>query len=156
MSTNAKLWWVIGAAWGLLLLGLGAWSAFSSPPTVRDQSPLASAKETTETVVGQIRATVPTEAFFQDSGYSESTCSLTPVRSGTSAVRTLTVTGLTGMEAATLRSLHGALKGSVLQPGDGIPTGFFYDASNFIVVRGEITEPGKLTVELKTGCRPNE
>jgi hypothetical protein len=55
LSTNkSRLWWIIGGAWALLLLGLGAWSAFNSPATIRDQSTIGSGKATIDRVVGQI------------------------------------------------------------------------------------------------------
>lgn len=78
------------------------------------------------------------------------------MRDGTSAVRTINVTGLNGTEAQTLRTINERFKGSSLQPGDGIPTGFYYDAGDFVLVRGEITDPGTMLVEFKTGCRAND
>jgi hypothetical protein len=158
LSTNkSRFWWILAAAWGLLLLGLGVWSAQNSPPTVREQSDLASGKKTIESVVDQATATITgavPAAKLADGGYQENVCEITPMRDGKTAVRALTVTGANGNEAEVLRALRERWPGASLQPGVGLPDGLFYDAGNFVLVRGKVTEPGTVVLEMLTGCRP--
>ena len=94
MSTNkSRLWWIVGGAWALLLVGLGAWSAFRSPATVRDQSTVASGKATIDRVVGQVSDELSGPWRLDDGGYQENTCSITPMRDGKTATRTVTLSG---------------------------------------------------------------
>lgn len=155
MSTNKKwLWWLVGSAWALLLLGLGVWSAMHSPATVRDQSPISSGKATIDRVVGEVRGDLPDRWRFDDDGYHENPCRITPMRDGAAATRTLTLSGPEGTEAEALTKLAAGFGDVRLRPAEGTPEGFYVDAGNFVAVRAQVNGPGIVVLELKTGCRP--
>lgn len=154
MSTNkSRVWWAVVAAWALLLMGLGAWSAFNSPATVRDQSTVASGKATIDRVVGSISDQLPAPWRLDDGGYQENTCSITPMRDGKTATRTLTLSGPQGAEKEQLQRLANQFD-SRIKTTDR--SAFYFDAGNFVAVRARDNGPGIIVVELKTGCRPSE
>jgi hypothetical protein len=147
------LWTVLVTGWALLLLVLAVWSARNDPPSLRDQTTAASAKATIEEVVGQVTARVPAGATIQDKGYAEKACSLSAARDGVSVARTLIVSGPTGGESAMIEALASALPDAVTRPADGPKEGFFYDAGNYVAVRGKVSGEGIVTVDLNSGCR---
>ncbi|GAB4060322.1 hypothetical protein [Catellatospora paridis] len=147
------LWPALVAAWAVLLVGLAVWSARNDPPSLRDQTTAASAKATIEEIVGQVTARVPAGATIQDKGYAEKACSLSAARDGVSLVRTLTVSGPVGDESGTIVSLAAALPDAVTRPADGPKEGFYFDAGNYVAVRGKVTGEGTVTVDLSSGCR---
>ena len=154
MSTNkSRVWWAVVAAWALLLVGLGAWSSFNSPATVREQSTVASGKDTIDRVVGRVSDELPAPWRLDDGGYRETTCSITPMRDGTSATRTITLTGPEGGEKAELQRLASQFD-SRIKTTDR--SAFYFDAGNFVAVRVRENGPGLIAVELKTGCRPTQ
>jgi hypothetical protein len=156
LSTNkSRLWWLIGGAWALLLLGLGAWSAFNSPATVRDHSTVASGKATIDRVVGQISDKLSEPWRLDDGGYRESTCSFTPTRDGKAATRTVTLSGPEGAEKDELERLAKQFESRVRNTG-AVGSNFYFDAGNFVAVRARDNGSGVIVVELKTGCRPTD
>jgi hypothetical protein len=151
LSTNgSRKWWLIGGTWAVLLIVLGVWSSMRSPATVRDQSPLQTGKSTIDRVVGQVSGSVPEGWLLDDGGYQESSCDITPWRDGVSASRTLTLSGPAGGEADTLSKVASAVGDARLKPGES----FYYDAGNFVSVRGRVTGAGTIGIALSTGCRP--
>ncbi len=154
MSTNkSRVWWIVVGAWALLLVGLGAWSAMRSPATIRDQSTVASGKATIDRVVGRISDQLPAPWRLDDGGYHETTCSITPMRDGKAATRTLTLSGPEGAEKAELQRLATQFD-SRIKTTDR--SAFYFDAGNFVAVRARDNGPGIVVVELKTGCRPTK
>jgi len=154
LSTNkSRLWWLVGGAWALLLLGLGAWSAFNSPASIRDQSTLASGKGTVDRVVGQISDELSEKWRLDDGGYYENTCSITPMRDGKAATRTVTLSGPGGGEEAELGRLAEQFDSRV-KTTDSSVSSVYFDAGNFVAVRARENGSGVIVVELKTGCRP--
>jgi hypothetical protein len=154
LSTNkSRLWWVVGGAWALLLVGLGAWSAFNSPATVRDQSTVTSGKATIDRVVGQISDELSEPWRLDDGGYHENTCTITPMRDGTAATRTVTLSGPEGSEEAELVRLADQFDSRIRSSGTSA-SAVYFDAGNFVAVRARGNGPGVIVVELKTGCRP--
>jgi hypothetical protein len=153
LSTNkSRLWWIVGAAWALLLLGLGAWSAMRSPATVRDQSTVASGKATIDRVVGEISDKLSDPWRIDDGGYQESGCSITPMRDGQAATRTVTLSGPQGSEQAELARLADQFDSRIRSSGTSNASVYF-DAGNFVAVRARGHGPGVIVVEFKTGCR---
>ena len=150
----SRLWWLLIAAWSVLLLGLGVWSAGRSPATVREQRDIVAAKRVTDTVVARLTGGLPAGWHAFDEGYREEVCEVSVVRDGVAATRTVSLSGPTGTESGLISHLASGLDGAVLRPGSGAPQGFFYDAGEFVAVRGRVTAPGAAVVELKTGCRP--
>jgi hypothetical protein len=157
LSTRARRWWIITglAAWALLLLGLGTWSAFRSPPTIRDQSSINDAKRTIDETVGRVSGGLPSGWHVLDDGYDEKRCDLSVLRDGVQGARKLTLSGPSGGESAAIEQIAATLPEASLRPGSGAPQGFFVDAGTFVAVRGKITEPGMIVIDLTTGCRPN-
>ncbi|HEX6681832.1 MAG TPA: hypothetical protein VF062_03515 [Candidatus Limnocylindrales bacterium] len=154
MSTRARVWWVVIVAWGLLLLGLGFWSALRDPATVREMSGIGAAKQVVDQVVGGVSGSVPPDWLFTDRGYREERCELTVARDGVSATRTLTLNGPPESESDALAKVASTVEGARLRPSGRPPESFYADAGTFVAVRGKITGPGSITVELTTGCRP--
>ncbi|WP_162908240.1 hypothetical protein [Allorhizocola rhizosphaerae] len=153
MSTRS-LWWTIAGAWGVLLVILGAWSSFRSPATTREQRDLGQAKATVDQVVGRLSGNVPADWRLFDEGYREEPCEVSLVRDGVLATRGLALSGPVGSESGAISRLASTLDGASLRPGEGSPEGFFADAGEFVAVRGSITAPGSITIQIKTGCRP--
>jgi hypothetical protein len=153
LSTR-KLWWTVAGAWAALLVVLGAWSAFRSPATTREQRDLGQAKTVVDQVVGRLSGTVPADWHFFDDGWKEEPCTVSVVRDGVLATRSLSLSGPVGSEPGTISRLASGLDDAAVRPGEGPPEGFYADAGEFVAVRGRITAPGSITVEIKTGCRP--
>jgi hypothetical protein len=151
LSTNrSRTWWLIGGGWALLLVVLGVWSSFRGVPTIRDQSPIGTGKKTIDRVVGQVGSSVPAGWLMDDSGYQESPCDITPWREGVAASRTLTLSGPSGGEGETLSHVASTLDATRVRTGDS----FYYDAGDFVAVRGRVTGTGTVGIILTTGCRP--
>lgn len=147
------LWPAVVGGWALLLLILGVWSAFNSPATVRDQTTLTSAKTTMDRVVGQVDGRLPDGWKINDQGYEQSTCELSVARDGATVIRTLTASGPSGTEAATLSEIATGLVGSRVRPTPGPAESFFFDAGDYVSVQGKITGSGTMVIELNSGCR---
>jgi hypothetical protein len=151
LSTNgSRKWWLIGGAWALLLVVLGVWSSFYGQPTIRDQSPITAGKNTIDRVVGQVSASLPAGWLLDDSGYQQTPCDLTPWREGVVATRMLTLSGPQGGEPAALSKVASTFDDARVSAGES----FFYDAGDFVSVRGRVTGAGTLGIKLSTGCRP--
>jgi hypothetical protein len=156
LSTNKKhIWWIVGGAWALLLVGLGAWSAFNSPASVRDQSTIASGKATIDRVVGQISDELSGAWRLDDGGYQENTCTITTMRDGKAATRTVTLSGPEGSEEAELTRIADQFDSRLRGSGTSSAS-LYFDAGNFVAVRARDNGPGVIVVELKTGCRPTD
>ncbi|MBV1855411.1 hypothetical protein [Catellatospora tritici] len=148
-----RLWsWLVGA-WAVLLLALAVWSAVHDRPTVQDQTTIASARATVDQTAERLLRQVPPGWVVDDQGYADSTCDLTAARTGTSTVRTITLSGPVGDESRTLTALVAGTPDVSMRPGEGPAESFFFDAGNFVAVRGKITGDGTLALDLSTGCR---
>jgi hypothetical protein len=156
LSTRGRVWWVVIVAWGLLLLGLGFWSALRSPPSIREQTDLGSAKRVMDEVVGRISGNVPADWQFFDEGYKEESCELTVVRDGRKATRSLRLTGPPATENDTVTSLATTVGGDEarVKQVNGPVESFYADAGDYVAVRGQIDGPGVVIVQLTSGCRP--
>jgi hypothetical protein len=153
LSTK-RIWWLVIAAWAALLLGLGFWSALHAPATVRDQSDAGQARQVMDQVVGKVSGNVPADWHFLDDEYHEEACDLSVVREGIEVNRTLSLSGPSETERETLGRIASTLPDARLRPSSGQPEGFFADAGGFVAVRGKVTGPGTITIELNSGCRP--
>ncbi|MEV4417318.1 hypothetical protein [Catellatospora sp. NPDC049609] len=151
--SRRKLWTALVVAWALLLVVLGIWSARNDPPSLRDQTTMASAKATVDQAMGRVTARVPAGWTVQDGGYAERDCRLSAARDGVSAVRTLTLSGPVGAEPGTVQELAAGLPDALARPADGPKEAFYWDAGNYVAVRGEVAGEGTVTVEFITGCR---
>jgi hypothetical protein len=151
-SKRRWLWPLLISGWALLLLVLAVWSARNDPPTLRDQTTLTSARSTIDQVTATAISGVPVGWLVDDEGYDDSECDLSLARSGTNAVRTVSVSGPEGGESGALGSIAEALSARV-KPTSGPPLSFTLDAGNYVLVRGKVTGAGTLVVELTSGCR---
>jgi hypothetical protein len=151
-ARRRRLWITLVAAWALLLLGLAVWSARNDPPSLRDQTTLASAKATIDATTAQVVAAVPTGWQVNDEGYRDSACELSLVRDGVATVRTITLSGPAGAEPAALAALAERLSAAV-RPPSGPASSFSYDAGNYVLVRGNTGPAGTLVIQLTSGCR---
>jgi len=144
-------------AWGVLLLGLGFWSALRSPPTVREQSDLGSAKRVMDEVVGRISGNVPADWQLFDEGYREESCTLTLIRDGRKTTRSLRLTGPAATEGDAVSDLATTVGGDEarVKPVDGPAESFYADAGEYVAVRGQIESPGVVAVQMTSGCRPD-
>ena len=143
-------------AWGVLLAGLGFWSALRSPPTVREQSDLGAAKQVIDEVVGRISGNTPPDWQFFDEGYKEEDCELTLIRDGRKATRSLRLTGPAATENDAVTDIATTVGGEELRvrPVNGPAESFYADAGEYVAVRGQIDSPGVIVVQLTSGCRP--
>jgi hypothetical protein len=143
-------------AWGVLLAGLGFWSALRSPPTIREQSDLSAAKQVMDEVVGRISGETPNDWQFFDEGYSEEDCELTLIRGGRKATRNLRLTGPAATENDAVAEIATTVGGEDLRlrPVNGPAESFYSDAGEYVAVRGQVDSPGVIVVQLTSGCRP--
>ncbi|WP_212827998.1 hypothetical protein [Catellatospora sp. TT07R-123] len=149
------LWGSLVAAWAVLLLVLAFWSAFHDRATVHDQTTIAEARATIDQTAGQLLRQVPPGWVVDDQGYADSSCSLTSARQGTDTVRTITLSGPVGDESRALTALVAGVPDVSVRPGEGPAEAFFFDAGDFVAVRGKITGEGTLALDLSSGCRAN-
>lgn len=144
----------MAGVWAVLLVVLAVWSAMRSPATVREQRDIDAARQTIDQVVGKLSGNVPADWDFFDDGYLDEPCKVSIVRDGVITTRTLSLTGPGGEESGLITHLASTLDDAVVRPGEGPAEGFFADAGEFVAVRGKITAPGEVIVEVRTGCRP--
>lgn len=143
-------------AWGVLLVGLGFWSALRSPPTIREQSDLGAAKQVIDGVVGRISGDVPRDWQLFDEGYLEESCELTLIRDGRKVTRSLRLAGPAATENDAVSQIATTVGGEDLRvrPVNGPAETFYADAGEYVAVRGRIDSPGIIVVQLTSGCRP--
>jgi hypothetical protein len=155
LSTKARVWWVVIAAWGVLLIGLGFWSALRSPPTIREQTDLGSAKQVIDGVVGRVSGGLPPDWQLFDEGYVDEPCDLTVIREGRKTTRSLRLTGPAATEHDAVSGIARTVGGDDLRirPANGPAESFFADAGDYVVVRGQVDGPGVIVVQLTSGCR---
>lgn len=154
---NRRRWLVIGlvTAWAVGLLVAGAWSAHDGPVSVREQSPLAQGQRTLDRAVDTVVAAAgPVPAEVGDHEVTNG-CRITMARRGTAVDRTVVLTVPAGQEPALLDRLAERL------PADWEARHFRgssrlrADAGHYVSVTAEVDDPGRVTVTLRTGCRPD-
>lgn len=151
---RGRLWVFVIAAWAVVLVVLGVWSAMRGPATVREQRDIDAAKSVVDRVVGEVSGQVPPGWRFFDDGYRHEVCEVSFARDGVMATRTIILSGPSGTESEAVSHLASGLPGASVRPGVGPAEGFFYDAGEFVAVRGRTVSPGEIVIELETGCRP--
>jgi hypothetical protein len=152
-----RRWWATGlvTAWGLGLLVAAVWSVHHGPATVRGQSDLTTGRQAVERAVTTLVEAAGPAVTVDVGPYRTTTgCRLTLSRRGTELDRTVVLTVPAGQEAALLERLVGGLPAgwSVRYHPDAHE--FSADAGDFVAVRGEVAEPGRVRVTAATGCRP--
>jgi hypothetical protein len=152
-SNRRKVLSAVLVVWGVLLTGLAIWSYRGDEPTVREQRTLAEAQPVVARTVGDLVAAAGPAAVPVVSGASvTSGCRITPLRRGSTLTVALRFYTSTSDGPQVLRRI-----------ADGLPAGYQataseralrVDAGSFVAVRGRLSEPGVVQVNVTTGCRP--
>lgn len=151
--------WVVAGllvAWAVGLVVAAAWSAQHDPATVREQSTLAQGSQTLDDAVDTVvAASGPgTRAEVGERQLTEG-CRVTLARRGTAIDRTVVLTVPEGQEPALLDRLAERLPPEWNARHFRGSTRLRADAGDFVAVVGEVDEPGRVAVTLRTGCRPD-
>ncbi len=146
------------AVWAVLLAGLAWWSARTDEPTVREQRTIEQAAPVVDAAVGQLVAALDGTAWAMTPSRVERGCRVTPVSAGAELTRGIGVLVAEGGERDLLRQVADALparwRAGVRDAAEG-PL-LRADAGEFVLVEGESTSPGRVRLEVLTGCRPTD
>lgn len=145
-------------AWAVLLAGLAWWSARTDEPTVREQRTIEQAAPVVSAAVGQLVAALDGTAWAMTPSRVERGCRVTPVSTGAELTRGIDVLVAEGGERELLSQVTEALparwRAGVRDAAEG-PL-LRADAGEFVLVEGESTSPGRVRLEVLTGCRPTD
>jgi hypothetical protein len=141
--------------WAAVLVVAGGWAAHHGTATVREQSPLAAGQQTIDDAVDAVLAAAGPGArpLVGDPEITEG-CRLTLARRGTSIDRTVLFTVPEGQEPAMVERLVDRLPEHWDVRYFRASSRLRADAGDFVVVTGEVAQPGQVRVTLGTGCRP--
>lgn len=165
------------AVWALAIAVTAYVAARTGPPTAREQTTLAEARATVDQAVIQVAASAGTDVVPAISGYELSTgCRITSARRGTSLDRVIRLYAPAGDEPALLKRMAQALPSSYhaglthhltdntpsspsasptsSSPSPGGSASLLRaDAGDYVGLRGEVSGPGEVRVEVDGGCR---
>lgn len=156
---GGRRWWAIGlvAAWALLLLVAAVWSVQHDPATVREQSDLRQGRQTLDRAVATLVEVAGPAVEVEIGPYQVATgCQLTLARDGTSLDQTVLLTVPAGQEPELLDRLADQLPADWGARHFPRTNRFSADAGDFVAVRGEVAEPGRVRLTAVTGCRPGD
>jgi hypothetical protein len=167
--------------WALVVAATAYVAARTGSPTAREQTTLAEARATVDQVVVQVATSAGNDVVTALSGYEVSTgCHITTARRGTSLDRVIRLYTPAGTETDLLKRLAHALPpsyhaGMTHRLGDSTPSGspspsgsrapsgsptvggsatlLRADAGDYVGLRGEVSGPGEVRVEVDGGCR---
>jgi hypothetical protein len=143
------------AVWAVALVAAATWSAHHDPATVRTQSDLASGRQRLDEAVATVAEAVGPGVAVEIRPYEVvSGCRVTLARRGTEVGRTVALTVPVGEEVAVLRRLAAELPEHWVARYHEHSNRFFADAGEFVALRGQVVEPGKVELTADTGCRP--
>lgn len=155
--------WLIGAVfgWMAVVVVVGTWSVWHSPPTVPEQRDIAQAVPELQRAAGVAFAAADGDGRVVVLGALEliGDCRITPVRHGFVAARDLTVYVREGDARAMLDAIAGALpaayQAEVSESRGGTRLAMHADAGNFIGIDTALDATAKaITLRLTSGCRP--
>ncbi|WP_245665863.1 hypothetical protein [Actinoplanes subtropicus] len=155
--------WLVGLVfgWMAVVVVLGTWSVWHSPPTVPEQRDIAQAVPELQRAAGAAYAAADGTGRVVDLGQLEliGDCRITPVRHGYVAARDLTVYVREGDARAMLDAIAGALPeayhAEVSESRGGTRLTMHADAGNFIGIDTTLDATAKaITLRLTSGCRP--
>src|SRR4051812_33833936 len=155
--------WLVGLVfgWMAVVVIVGTWSVWHSPPTVPEQRDIAQAVPELQRVAGVAYAAADGDGRGGVLGQLEliGDCRITPVRHGYVAARDLTVYVREGDARAMLDAIAGALpeayQAEVSRSRGGTRLGMHADAGNFIGIDTALDATTKtITLRLTSGCRP--
>lgn len=141
----------------MLLVALTWWSVRTDPPTVKEQRTISQAVPVVDRAVGRLVAAIgPDGVWVMTPETVEKGCRVTPVSDGAELIRGVDVLVAEGAERPLLDRVADALPGSwragVRDSVDG--PRLRADAGEFVLVEGEVPEPGRVRLTVATGCRP--
>lgn len=151
--------WLVAVtvAWALVLAAVAYLSVRRDEPTVRDQRTAAEARPIVDRAVGELAAAGGSDVVLHISGYEVSgDCRITPVRSGETLQRKVTIYTREADGPALLDRMAGRLPASYqarawhTEERDSLRA----DAGEFVTVSGGVTAPGVVILTVGTGCRP--
>ncbi|WP_213453757.1 hypothetical protein [Rhizomonospora bruguierae] len=144
------------AAWAVLVVAVGAFSAFRDRPTWKDQTTLAQAHRTLDAATGELlRAAGPAAVPALEAYEVLASCRITPARGGTNLRRTVRLFTAVGTEEELLtRIVAGLPPGYRAESSSGEVKSVFADAGNFVGLRGGPGDPGEVRFRISTDCRP--
>jgi hypothetical protein len=150
-----RRWWIVlVAGWAVVLVGLGAWSAFHDPATVRGQSELetgrAALDQAVETIVSAAGVTAEVRPAEVTTG-----CRVSVTRRGTEVRQTVVFTVPAGREETLLNRLVDNLPAAWRPSYNPEANRLLADAGDFVAVRGEAAGAGQVEITADTGCRPD-
>jgi len=155
--------WLVGVVfgWMAVVVVVGTWSVWHSPPTVPEQRDIAQAVPELQRAAGVAFAAADGDGRVVVLGELEliGDCRITPLRHGFVAARDLTVYVREGDARAMLDAIAGALpeayRAEVSESRGGTRLGMHADAGNFIGIDTALDATAKaITLRLTSGCRP--
>lgn len=141
------------------MLGVTAYlSARSGPPTAREQTTLAQARDRVDQALAAVATAAGPDSVAALSPYTvDSGCRITTARTGTDLSRVIRLYTGAGGERALLDRLAAALpagfRARVPRPIGSASPALRADAGDFVALRGTATGPGEVRVEAEAGCR---
>lgn len=143
--------------WAVVLAAVAYASVRRGDATVRDQSSLADALPVVDRAVGELAAAAGSAVVLHISGSDlERGCRITPVRSGATLTREVTIytreadgPGLLDQMAKALPAAYDA-RARHTEKRHALRA----DAGDFVAIRGSVTSPGVVSLSVDTGCRP--
>jgi hypothetical protein len=154
-----KRWLAVATVvWALVLGVTGYLAARSGPPTAREQTTLAQARDRVDRALAAVATAAGPDAVAALSAYTlDSGCRITTAREGTDLSRVIRLYTTAGGERALLDRLAAALPANfgarVPRPIGSATPALRADAGDFVALRGKATGPGEVRVEAEAGCR---
>jgi hypothetical protein len=150
---------VVVAGWAVLLLVVAYFSVRRDAPTVPEQSSIAQASPVVDRAIGELAVAAGPDVVVELSGRRvENGCRITPMRSGATLTRDITLrTGQAGGSALLDRiaqRLPGTYQAAVQHGKGATADGLHADAGGFVAIKGGVTHPGVIQLTATTGCRP--
>ncbi|MGI5213140.1 hypothetical protein [Plantactinospora sp. CA-290183] len=147
------------AGWAVVLLVATAVSVHRDEPTVREQRSVGQATPVVERAVGDLVVAAGPEVVVELAEPRRRTgCRLTPLREGATLEAGVTLRAPAADADAALDRIADRLPphyhAGVGREPDGAARSLWADAGEFVLVEGEVSEPGLVTLTVSTGCRP--
>ncbi|MEJ3743311.1 hypothetical protein WEI85_08500 [Actinomycetes bacterium KLBMP 9797] len=143
--------------WAVALAAIAYVSVRRDAPTVRDQRSVGEARPVVDRAVGELAVAAGSDAVLRISGYAvRGDCRITPVRSGQTLERQVTVYTREADGPALLDRMAERLPASYdagVRHTDKLDS-LRADAGEFVSIRGRVTAPGVTVFTVDTGCRP--
>jgi hypothetical protein len=148
----------VAVVWAVVLGGTAYVAARSGPPTAREQTTLAQARDRVDQALAAVATAAGPDSVAALSAYTlDSGCRITTARGGTDLSRVIRLYTAAGGERALLDRLAAALpagfQARVPRPVGSASPALRADAGDFVALRGRAAGPGEVRVEAEAGCR---